>query len=193
MPAISREEYLRRIVDCAEEAGLKAEFDFSQCYIRKMNGEEVAWFDLGDRRNFRVSGNLFNAIKGGFEDHNITALKEFTDMAGRHTRGTLYAIRSGNGELWAAKELPDSSGVENAAHERFNAFYTIRGARRIILRYDIQNPRIVPLFDRRYSGVGAYADDLSKDQNVVDESDDKGRITPGGVYDPITNSRWRNG
>lgn len=193
MPAIAREEYLRRIVDHAEEAGLKAQFDFRQCTIYTKRGEIVAWFDMDDTQNFRLSGRLFKAMSSGLTSQDIGALKEFTNVAGRQTRGTLYAVRSNHGELWSAKELMDGSGVENAASERFNAFYTILGARRLILRYNIPNPKIVPVFDGRYAGVGAYADDLSKGANVPDEVGSDGILKPGFIYDPVTDSRWRQG
>lgn len=193
MPAIAREEYLRRIVDHAEEAGLKAQFDFRQCTIYTKRGEIVAWFDMDDRQSFRLSGKLFKIASNKITDQDIGALKEFTNIAGRQTRGTLYAVRSNHGELWSAKELLDGSGVENAASERFNAFYTILGARRLILRYNIQNPKIVPVFDGRYAGAGAYADDLSKGANVPDEVGSDGMLKPGFVYDPATDSRWRQG
>lgn len=136
MPAIAREEYLRRLVDHAEEVGLKAQFDFRQYTIYTKRGEVVAWFDMDDRQNFRLSGRLFKTMSSRLTSQDI-------------------------------------------------------GARRLILRYNIPNPKIVPIFDGRYVGVGAYADDLSKGANVPDEVGSDGILKPGFVYDPVTDSRRR--
>lgn len=157
-------ERLRKLVDIAEDMGFRVWFDFKQCHIHEMYGKEVAWFDLGDQNRFWVDG-AFLVAAGGRYLHDICGiLKEFAAKPGRQSRGTLYAIR-GTIDTWSGvKELPDASGIERIDGESLCALYTIKGARRIVRRYDIGKANIVAVEDKDYEGLGAYNHDESKDE-----------------------------
>ena len=155
-------ERLRKLVDIAEELGFRVWFDFKQCHIHEMYGKEVAWFDLDDQNRFWVD-SAFLVKAGDSHLHDVCGiLEEFAAKPGRQSRGTLYAIR-GTIDTWSGvKELPDASGIERVDQDNLHALYTIKGARRIVRRYDIGKANIIPVWDADYQGIGAYNFDESK-------------------------------
>lgn len=165
-------ERLRKLVDIAEELGFRVWFDFKQCHIHEMYGKEVAWFDLDDQNRFWVD-SAFLVKAGDSHLHDVCGiLEEFAAKPGRQSRGTLYAIR-GTIDTWSGvKELPDASGIERVDQDSLHALYTIKGARRIIRRYDIGRANIVAVEDRDYQGLGAYNHDESR---VSDSSNSSGQ------------------
>lgn len=158
-------ERLRKLVDIAEDMGFRVWFDFKQCHIHEMYGKEVAWFDLDDQNRFWVDSALL--VKAGDNHlHDVCSIIEgFASKPGRQSRGTLYAIR-GTIDTWSGvKELPDASGIERVDQDSLRALYTIKGARRIVRRYDIGKANIVAVEDKDYEGLGAYNHDESKNEN----------------------------
>ncbi len=155
-------ERLRKLVDIAEELGFRVWFDFKQCHIHEMYGKEVAWFDLDDQNRFWVDSAFLVASRGKYFRDICDILGTFVQKPGRQSRGTLYAIR-GTIETWSGvKELPDASGIERVDQDSMRALYTIKGARRIVRRYDIGKANIVAVWDKDYQGIGAYNFDESK-------------------------------
>lgn len=162
MASISSTEMLRKLVDIAEEMGFRIWFDFKQCHIHEMYGKEVAWFDLDDQNRFWVDSALLAASNGKYFRDICDILGVFVQKPGRQTRGTLYALSNSAGPWGRIRELPDASGVEWLNSDSMRALYTLGGAKRIARRYDLGDVKIVPVFDKDYEGVGAYADDQTK-------------------------------
>ena len=155
-------ERLRKLVDIAEDMGFRVWFDFKQCHIHEMYGKEVAWFDLDDQNRFWVDSAFLAASRGKYFHDICDILDTFVQKPGRQSRGTLYAVR-GTIDTWSGvKELPDASGIERIDGESLRALYTIKGARRIVRRYDIGKANIVAVEDKDYQGIGAYNFDESK-------------------------------
>lgn len=155
-------ERLRKLVDIAEDMGFRVWFDFKQCHIHEMYGKEVAWFDLDDQNRFWVDSVFLVASRGKYFRDICDILGTFVQKPGRQSRGTLYAVR-GTIDTWSGvKELPDASGIERIDGESLRALYTIKGARRIVRRYDIGKANIVAVDDKDYQGLGAYNHDESK-------------------------------
>ena len=70
-------------------------------------------------------------------------------------------------DTWSGvKELPDASGIERIDGESLRALYTIKGAKRIVRRYDIGKANIVAVEDKDYQGIGAYNFDESKSSDT---------------------------
>lgn len=157
-------ERLRKLVDIAEDMGFRVWFDFKQCHIHEMYGREVAWFDLDDQNRFWVDSEFLVASRGKYFRDICDILGTFVQKPGRQSRGTLYAVR-GTIDTWSGvKELPDASGIERVDSDSLRALYTIKGAKRIIRRYDIGKANIVAVEDKDYEGLGAYNHDESKDE-----------------------------
>lgn len=155
-------ERLRKLVDIAEDMGFRVWFDFKQCHIHEMYGKEVAWFDLDDQNRFWVDSVFLVASRDKYYHDICDILGTFVQKPGRQSRGTLYAVR-GTIDTWSwVKELPDASGIERIDGESLRALYTIKGARRIVRRYDIGKANIVAVEDKDYQGIGAYNFDESK-------------------------------
>lgn len=155
-------ERLRKLVDIAEDMGFRVWFDFKQCHIHEMYGKEVAWFDLDDQNRFWVDSAFLVASRGRYFRDICDILGTFVQKPGRQSRGTLYAIR-GTIDTWSGvKELPDASGIERVDQDSLHALYTIKGARRIVRRYDIGKANIIAVEDKDYVGLGAYNHDESK-------------------------------
>lgn len=162
MPAIDKKESLRKLADIAEDMGFRVWFDFRQCHIHEMYGKEIAWFDLDDQNRFWIDSTFLMAARGRYFCDICDILGTFVQKPGRQTRGTLYAISNSVGPWGRIKELPDASGVEWLNSDSMRSLYTLKGAKRIIRRYDLGGAKIVPVFDKDYEGAGAYADDLTK-------------------------------
>lgn len=155
-------ERLRKLVDIAEDMGFRVWFDFKQCHIHEMYGKEVAWFDLDDQNRFWVDSVFLVASRDKYYHDICDILGTFVQKPGRQSRGTLYAVR-GTIDTWSGvKELPDASGIERIDGESLRALYTIKGARRVVRRYDIGKANIVAVEDKDYQGIGAYNFDESK-------------------------------
>lgn len=163
-------ERLRKLVDIAEDMGFRVWFDFKQCHIHEMYGKEVAWFDLDDQNRFWVDSAFLVASRGKYFHDICDILGTFVQKPGRQSRGTLYAVR-GTIDTWAGvKELPDASGIERVDGESLRALYTIKGARRIVRRYDIGKANIIAVEDKDYQGIGAYNFDESKSSETGSSS-----------------------
>lgn len=159
-------ERLRKLVDIAEDMGFRVWFDFKQCHIHEMYGKEVAWFDLDDQNRFWVDSAFLVASRGKYFHDICDILGTFVQKPGRQSRGTLYAVR-GTIDTWSGvKELPDASGIERVDGESLRSLYTIKGARRIVRRYDIGKANIVAIEDKDYQGIGAYNFDESKSSDT---------------------------
>ena len=159
-------ERLRKLVDIAEDMGFRVWFDFKQCHIHEMYGKEVAWFDLDDQNRFWVDSAFLVASRGKYFHDICDILGTFVQKPGRQSRGTLYAVR-GTIDTWSGvKELPDASGIERVDGESLRSLYTIKGARRIVRRYDIGKANIVAVEDKDYQGIGAYNFDESKSSDI---------------------------
>lgn len=183
-------ERLRKLVDIAEDMGFRVWFDFKQCHIHEMYGREVAWFDLDDQSRFWVDSVFLVASRGRYFRDICDILGTFVQKPGRQSRGTLYAVR-GTIDTWTGvKELPDASGIERVDGDSLRALYTIKGAKRIIRRYDIGKANIVAVEDKDYEGLGAYNHDESKDEVKPSRPADNTPKPPVAVSDPNNNNNF---
>lgn len=183
-------ERLRKLVDIAEDMGFRVWFDFKQCHIHEMYGKEVAWFDLDDQNRFWVDSAFLVASRDKYYHDICDILGTFVQKPGRQSRGTLYAVR-GTIDTWSGvKELPDASGIERIDGESLRALYTIKGARRIVRRYDIGKANIVAVDDKDYQGLGAYNYDESKDEAKPSRPADNTPKPPVAVSDPNNNNNF---
>lgn len=191
MASISSTEKLRKLVDIAEDMGFRVWFDFKQCHIHEMYGKEVAWFDLDDQNRFWVDSAFLVASSGKYFRDICDILGTFIQKSGRQTRGTLYALSNSVGPWGRIRELPDASGVEWLNSDSMRALYTLGGAKRIAKRYDLGDVKIVPVFDKDYEGVGAYADDLTKNNSDNTPKTPSGSDVPGQNNQNYNNNFFR--